>query len=271
MRIPIRISGVEGIAAGGHAVANIPTERRYHNFKLFCTVDGSAAAATAVVSAVRLKVNAVTIRELTSAQLLHIAALNGQTLATGELPIYFSEPWRASVMGEELTALDLFGQQKCTLEVDLMTPAQSGVPNFTLKACYDYSGTIVNGQRILRIIKQFSQTYNAPSGEYDVDTLPIRGAIQRIHLFGASADITAVRVKADSAEVLDLALAENTAFLRDYKLAGTATAHSFPICFDFTQQITDGLIVQKDLNVHITSASAQQVIALIEQVVTGYV
>lgn len=106
MRQKNTLTGIEGVIAGGVATANAPVGRRIHALKIFYTESGSPADVLAGIEYVRCIVNGVHIIDLTPEQILAIPKLNGITPVTGELPLYFSEPWRAS--GDRQAVCNLF-------------------------------------------------------------------------------------------------------------------------------------------------------------------
>lgn len=271
MRYRTYVNGVEGVVAGGTATVNVPINRRYHGIKAFvsATVGGSGSTdPTAILDGVRLIVNGNTIRDLTPAQYLAIAALNGQTVGAGELPFWFSEPWRASVLGEESTSWDMFGQTKFVLEFKFKSAAVS--PTLVIEASYDFGRNISDGKPFLAIVKQTSQTYVAPSGKFDVTTLPILYPIQRILLAASTGTINDVEIIKDgNTKVQEGTAAENKRWLADYGMDGTA--FSYPVVFDYEQQISSPLQVDKDLNVRVNSSAANTLTAITEYRVPGYI
>lgn len=267
MRNITYINGVEGVASASTATVNIPIDRRYHALKLFVGATG-ATLATDIVDKVRLFVNGVVMRDLTPAQIIGIATLNGLTPATGEIPIYFSEPWRATVLGEESTSWDLFGQSKCTLEVVFKTVT---APTLQVQAAYDYARNKDGEKFFLAIIKQLNQGYNAPSGTFDIVTIPTSFPIQRLELQMASNTINSVEVYRGSEKIHEGTAAQNARFLADYGLV--ASAFTFPIVFDYEQQISSPLIVanQGDLLVRPTTSGAALLTVTIESRAPGYI
>lgn len=286
MRLINYINGVEGVAAGGTAVGNIPVGRRYHGLKAFitATVGGNPSTdPTAIIDYSRLYVNGVVIRDLTPTQTIAIAALMGITAAASELPHYFSDPTCRTLEGEEATSWDMMDRTvagKCTLEVKFKAGAVA--PAMTVLAEFDYARNIVvkdgKPEFFLAIIKQLAQTYNAPQGAYDVTTLPVKFPIQRILLAASAGTITNVEVKRDGEIVQESTTAQNSAFLKDRGF--DATQFSFPILFDYTHQLTDALTGVnfgsnpsgiKDLNVKVTSSQANTLTVLTESRANGFV
>jgi hypothetical protein len=270
MRIKNYINGVEGVIAGGVATVNVPINRRYHSLKAFvsATVSGSPSSdPTVILEYVRLIVNGVVMRDLTPQQYIRIAQMNGNTVGTGEVPFYFSEPWRASVIGEESTSWDMFGQTKFTLEFKFLPTAIN--PTLAVIGAYDFARNVSDGKPFLAIVKQLRQTYNAPSGRYDVTTLPVRFPIQRILLSVSTGTVADVEVYRDNEKVHEGTAAENARFLADYGLDGTD--FSYPVVFDYEQQISSPLIVDKELNVRVNSSTANTLTAIVEHRANGYV
>lgn len=268
MRIQNYINGIEGVTAGGTSTVNVPINRRYHWLKAFVAGNNGAATTNPVdlLDYVRLIVNGVVMRDLSPAHIIGIAKLNGITPAAGELPLYFSEPWRASVVGEEATSWDLFGQSKCTLEMKW----KAGLTALTcaVLASFDYGRNAADGKPFHAIVKQLAFTYNAPAGNYDVNTLPKSFPIQRV-LFSASAGtISQVEVTRDNEKVVELSSAQNLAVLKDYRLDGSF--FSFPLVFDAEQQISSALIVNKELNIRVTSSAANSLTAIVEHRAPDY-
>lgn len=233
------INGVEGVVTGGTATVNIPVDRRYHALKIFVTATGIATAEL-IVSKVRLNVNGTYIRDLTPAQIHAISTLNGLTNDVLCLDLFLSEPWRASVAGEESTSWDMFGQTKFTAEISFIS-ALTGL-TCQVQASYDYGRNTDAGKPFLAIVRQLSQTYNAPAGSYDIVTIPVTFPIQRIHLQPAAGVVSSVEVYRGSEKIHEGTVAQNTRFLADYGMVGAAFA--FPIVFDFDQQISSPLVVQ---------------------------
>ncbi len=283
MRLINYINGVEGVGAGGTAVANVLTGRRVMGIKAFltATVGGNPSTdPTAIIEWSRLIVNGVVIRDLTPTQTIALAGLIGITPAASELPHYFADPTCRTIDGEEATSWDLFGQSKCTMEVKFKAAAVA--PAMTIVYEYDFNRNIIvkdgKAETFLAIVKQLSQTYNAPQGNYDLTTLPVKFPIQRILLAASAGNITAIEVKRDGEIVQESSTAQNSAFLKDRGF--DASKFSFPIVFDYTHQLTDALTGInfganpsgiKDLNVKVTSSQANTLTVITESRANGYV
>lgn len=266
MRRIHRISGIEGVGANALVSVKLPTQRRYHGLKFFVTNNGAAVIASDVIDRATLKVNGKSQRELTAARILQIATLTGVAAATGELPVNFSEPSRADKMDEQMLAWNLYGET--SFEVFLKLKAGLVNPTVTGLAIWDDGQTLdAAGNVVKNIIRQFELTKNAAIGPNDFDNIPRDFPLHRVLLDAAGA-VSDIDVRADDNTVQELTSAENARILADYGLVSTAFA--FPICFDFTEQVTDGLVARRSLNVRFTSAAAQQVTAVLEQRVSSF-
>lgn len=290
MRIKNYITGIEGVTVNGTAIAKFPNGRRYHGVKLFVT--GTVAAApstdpTLIVEYVRLSANGVLMRDLTPAQILKIAAFNGITAAAGELPIFFSEPWRQTIDGQELTSWDVtqFKQPSSviTAEIKFLNTANLA-PTLKVQVEFDYQSNVIvqEGKDPIffnNIIKMLPLTKVCAQGPNDVDGLPLRFPIQRVHLSVSANAITAVEVTRDGEKLLESTPAENSAFLKDYGI--DASQFGFSYTPDYTQQISDALKGVKftperpsgigELNIKTTLSGAATLTYITEQRANGFV
>jgi hypothetical protein len=171
------------------------------------------------------------------------------------------------VLGEEAVSWDLFGQTKCTMEIIFKAVT---APTAQVQASYDYGRNKDGDKFFLAIVKQLTQGYVAPSGTFDIVTIPTTNPIQRIHLAMSANAISSVEVYRASEKIKEGTTAQNIRFLADYGLVGSA--FSFPIVFDFEQQISSQLIVanQGDLLIRPTTTGAATLTAIIESRAPGY-
>ena len=102
---------------------------------------------------VRINLGTRILRAATAAQINTINAFNGYTLKDGILAILFSEPWRGTVMAEEVTAWDLFGTTGLTIDIDVLVPASGTFFAINAQRKYDFiPNTDNNGRFIGRYI-----------------------------------------------------------------------------------------------------------------------
>ncbi len=255
MRITNFLTGIQGVGAGNVATLDIPVARRYHALKIFVSGTFNSAASTnpvELITSARLLVNGTLIRDLLPADIINIAALNNITAqaSNGELPFYFSEPWRASVIGEEVTSWDLALQKKCTLEITFNSVSVTGsypITNLAVAAVatFDYGRNVdQNGNPLNNIVKQLRYSLASLVGATDIGTLPTQFPIQRVHFRVSSGSISSIIVTNNGAKVMEGLTAQLTALYKDYKVIQSAYAIS--AIFDYTQQISDALLPQNN-------------------------
>ena len=269
------INGVSGVGAGNVALADIPVGVRYHALKMFlaATVGGNPStdptAILATGQSVQLICDGITVRSLSPEQIIKIAALNGITAAAGELPMYFSEPWRASVTGEESTSWPMYYNRKLTLQVTFAAGAVN--PSMAVMASYDYAKNIADGKEFMAIVKQLQYQDSIPAGNFDFLLVPKQFPIQRVHFAVSAGTVVNIEVYRNSEKVREGTTAQNSAFLKDYDI--DASQFSYPVVFDFEQQISSPLIVAPSdtLNFRINSTNANTVTALAEIRAPGFV
>lgn len=110
------------VGAGQTATLDLPPDGIYHKLSLHYAESGTPAAAAAIQAAideVRLVVNGKVQRRMNGTDLLAINAYHGKGYTDGYLPIFFSEPWRRSVQGEDSLAWGMADVATFQLEVDI--------------------------------------------------------------------------------------------------------------------------------------------------------
>lgn len=270
MRFYEPIAGIEGVAAGANATVKVPNNRRLMMLRL--TAQGTNAVpatvyGTDVIEEVFVYVGGKLQRNVTGPELVDIANLNGRVTvgATDPLCIFFAEPWRASVMDEQVSAWDVWGVGDITLKVKI----KAALTALSLRAVMAYDdGFTTNGQgqRVRNIVRQMPFNFNAGS-QYDITALDLDKPIQRIYLYPEAAkSITAVKVTVnDSTVVHEMTAAENAEFLEDYGLVYTPGAGvRYPLCFDIEQQIFNALAAPRSLRVSVTMSAAGAIKAVLE-------
>lgn len=277
MRINEKIAGINGsLASGSTATLKLPVNRRYHWLKFFLVANTTAAGHAAltnvkdIIESIQLYVGGRLVRDVTPLFLQMLCKLNGVTgISALELPIFFSEPWRASVMDEQATAWDVNDVTDFSVRIKFLATAQD--IGLTGLACYDGGrARLANGQVVLNIVKHLPYSAYAVAGSRDFTEFPVNLPIQRIYFTGVDANqITKVDVIADSFKIHEAEEAENAAILSDYKL--DASAFDYPLLFDPHQQLFDTLMVQRDLTVRVFTASAGQIGAILETRAGAYI
>ena len=276
MRIVEKVAGVEGAVVGGSALIKLPVNRRYHWVKIFVegTANSVALKADKLIGKINQYVSTQLVRDTNAAFCRWLPQLNGLAApADNCVPLYYSEPWRATVMDEQASAWDVFGETEFTIKADIA--ADDGAGNeitgfkFYVICCYDGGQATItrNGQSVVvrNIVKHLPTFVNAGGGSHDVTgQIPIKNPIQRLYL--QTVDVTKVEVLADGFKVKEQTLAELTEELKDYgfNTAVSGSPVKFPVIFDPAQQLFDALAVQRDLVVRVYSAAGGQMPILIE-------
>jgi hypothetical protein len=107
MKLINAISNIPTVASGGSVTFNLPVGIRYHGFNLYLSSSGSRTAVNSTkLSRVRVLVDTVTLIDWDWPSLLLYAQRRGITLATGQIPIYFTDPLLVGLRNAYAGALD---------------------------------------------------------------------------------------------------------------------------------------------------------------------
>lgn len=118
------VSSVINVAAGSTATIRPEPNGTYFGLLLYVTTTAGAAATQANIASwitnVRVLLEDVVQWELTGAQLQAVNKVrDGRTMPAGELPIYFTEPFRKSEGALDMKAWGMVGIQNFTVEVTI--------------------------------------------------------------------------------------------------------------------------------------------------------
>lgn len=185
------------------------------------TVSGGAITATSVTSggtpsfanpadvldSLTVKVNGVSMRDIAPASLLRIPVANGMNLRRGQLPLFFSEPWRKSQPNPDFLSWDLFGQDSFEVTFGIKSTAVN--PQIIGVKEYDYVRNLVNENGVdvpfLNPVAYHEYGISLPAGRYEVNTLPFDFPILRMWIVAPNAaSISRVEVKQDNNLVVDM-------------------------------------------------------------------
>lgn len=265
------LTGFQGVGNGATATLNVQTNRRYHSIHLWTTIAGSLADPTTVISALELSVNGQVIRNWTPKQYIDHAKTFRITPGTGEIPIFFSEPWKKDRASREATSWDLFNQGSFVIRATFLSPG-GGAVGCTVSSVFDLERNLRKGATgmvpFLSIMKMTNLNVNSPSGAGDVTTIPVNYPIQRLILDVSANEISSAEVTADGSDkAFQATKAENQNILNAAGLTGTF--NEFPIVFDASGRLSSNLRVQAlDLRITCTGANTTT-IGLVQQV-PGY-
>jgi hypothetical protein len=292
------ISGLNGVAAGGQAILNIPCTGRYHRLILNCTSAGVAAAVTTIISSIKLIVNGVAVRDIDPANILKILQNQGYYPLIGELPLNFSEPLlTGGVINEpdDVTSWDMVGQNTFQLQIGIqgaaVTPGITGVWEF------DYQRNLLpDGSPFLQIVNQHQFAFPIPVGQYDITTLPFAFPIRRLHFYGSNpGQLSTLEVYQDNNKVHEATILQSRQAFRPYgfRLNNTPDGTPFvnatgpanlgvsalvetPAFFeaqylaDADSRLWKALRVGGDLKIRVNSAAAQTLTVVMECIPPGY-
>jgi hypothetical protein len=239
MRDFISTNSFNSVAAGQTATIDLPVGGlTYHQCRIRYGTGTAGGASQAnmesEITAVRIKVDGKVQRRFSAVELFAINAFNGIAFQTGELPIFFSEPWRRSAQGEDALAWGTADIGTFQIEVDLAAGATAP----TLEAYLEVErvsrpmGAIVKWRR-----------YNVPvsaAGVVNVTTLPKIDAYYRLHAH--TGNVSDVEILVDQLQRYKASAARNTAILQDY--GKSPQAGWFHVAFDRTDRVADALAMR---------------------------
>lgn len=254
------ITGMQGVAAASVGSVVLPPSLRYHALTIFCTANGVLADPTTVCSNFKLKVGGVTIRDMSPDQAIRLAKLYKITPGTGQIPIFFSEPWLADPRTREMFSWDLVGQGKFTLEMTFLSPGGGpGIQNIVAEV--DTVRNVVTDPKtkaqtpFLKIIKAKTESFifagASRLGNVTLDkSLPIR----RLLIDASANSFSDVEVIADSVSIVNqTTLTQLTNLLNNYGI--DASKFTMPLVFDFDGLARSKLSAQA-LEVRLTATGA---------------
>lgn len=204
----IPFTKVSGVAAGGTATIELPTNVRYHAlvFQYGCANAGGPTEANceAHLTQWRLNIGNVTQRMVSTAHQFDINRTKGVTptvgASVGYVPFFFSEPQRESTPLIEATAWGMKGVESFQVEVDIAAGAIS--PTLTGYAIVDDVqeppvGIVKLRREIIQVaaIGDLSHRLNTDRGD----------SYQGLYFFEATpGDINNVRLEWDGVKLFDL-------------------------------------------------------------------
>jgi hypothetical protein len=274
MRIVNYVPGLQGVAASGIATLNLPVNRRYHSLRVLATnLAGALTDATTIISLIELIVNGTVIRSMTPATAINLANLYGYTLAVGEVPFYFSEPWRNESPGaSEATSWDMWGQSTFTMRITFLAPGggvgvQAVIADFDGKrnTRRDASGAEIP---FLAIVKQTDVSIVCGTGLNDITTLPTNWPLLRLLLDVSANAITSVELFGDgNAKIYEGTNAQNDMLLVSQNM--DPTQFEFPLVLDYDNRILQGLKTSS-MDLRVNASGALTLTAHVHQLVNGY-
>jgi len=234
------LPGFNGVGAGQTATLRIPTVGTYLKLFLYYTESGVAvtkADMETAITEIRLKVNGRVQRALSAAQLFVLHQRWGKSVTSGEIPIYFAEPWRRTPVGEDAYAWGMSDVDVFELEVDIA----AGRTAPALSA-WCWRREVDQPMGIIRKTRRYTANMSL-TGENFLDTLPKQDPYTVLY-FNSTA-ITKVRVLLDQREALSATPGVLDDMADDYGLASVA---GWTILnFDVTRRFAEMLAMREEL------------------------
>lgn len=234
------LNGFNAVAPGQTATVDMGKGVRYHQIWINYKTNASRATIEADITEVRMKINGKVVRRFSAKELLAINEINGEGFQNGYLPIYLSEPWRRSSVGEDAGSWGTSNVSSFQIEIDIAGTATA--PTLSGFAEFDQIQT-----PLADIIMWEKVTVPANGGgAVTLNTLPrsVNEFYQRMHAFEATAgDVLELEVKVGNTVAKALKKAGNTAKLVSDNF--TPIAGIFSIIFDGTQRWSDALSMVK--------------------------
>lgn len=193
-----RLQNFSAVAAGQIATLEVPIGETYFNIVLQYSESATLvteANMKAAIEEVNIKLNGVSVRRLSAADIIALNALHGVAYQDGFLPLFFAEPWARNLQSEDVFAWGTADVQTFQIEVKIA----SGRTAPALQA----TAETTNQLRNLGAIKKFRK-YNIPvsaTGIHNYQNLPRVDTLAALHC--ESTDIDAVTAKVDNVEVFD--------------------------------------------------------------------
>lgn len=203
----------------------------------------------------------------------------------GELPIYFTAPWRNVNAANEVTSWDLAGQATFSIQFTIASTVTS--PSLVGVEEFDYARNLLpDGTPFLQPTAQHEFGFPVVVGRNDINTLPIDFPISRMWIKGSTAgQVTQLEVFQDGNKPMEASLEQLLEGYSDYgyqfgqpnyvnQTWATAnalkSAYTQPAYFDAAfisdpdQRWGKALSVEKSLILRIYSAIAQQITVVME-------
>lgn len=140
-----------------------------------------------MITSLKQLVNGINMRDIDVASILRISIANGYIPSLGELPLFYTAPWRNVNNFNEVTSWDLFGQSTFQLQIgispNVISPSLIGSQEFD-----NFRNTRMVGDKEVPFLQPTAQhqfTWPIVAGRNDINTLPFNFPISRMWLLGS--------------------------------------------------------------------------------------
>jgi hypothetical protein len=255
----------------------------------------TAAPAGKVIGVIQQLVNGSPVRDTTAKDELNCALFNGETIGLGQLPIFYTEPWRNFTRWPAITSWDMAGQNTFAHKMTI-TPGYQQV-NVVGTYEYDFVRNTVQGEidqqtyqaalasnkapaPVLHVIARhnFTPTLNAGVNILTGQQIPFNWPILRMHVIGSTpGDLTQSILVTDNltAESGFIGASSNGAqldqLIEELKERGfVTTIYDYSYVADKGQRISDCLKIASSLKWSLYSAISQGLTVLQERLQSRY-
>lgn len=140
-------------------------------------------------TSIRQMVNGVNMRDISPEEIIRISIANGYYPKLGELPLFYTAPWRNKIQRNDVSSWDMFGQS--TFQLQMGISPNVTLPGLTGVMEFDYfrnERTLPDGTKVpfLQPVAQHQFTWPIVSGRNDITTLPWNYPISRMWLKGST-------------------------------------------------------------------------------------
>lgn len=248
----------------------------------------SAINVATMITAIKLSVNGVNMRDITPAQMIAISVYNGYIPKLGELPIFFTAPWRNVNFHNEVNSWDTFGQATFSVQFQIsgsvVAPTLTGIQEFDYFRNLKPSADGKTQVPFLQPVSQHSFTLPIPAGVFSLNTLPFDYPISRMFLLGSSpGNITQFELLQDNNKVLECTAEQNQQAYMEYNFLSSPTGNSsipngalsaspFDVTYisDPDQRYWKALKCANSMILRVTSAVAQTLTVIQESLPGAY-
>jgi len=193
------VNTVLNVAAGGTATIQVDPTGTFYGLRPYYTRTGVAATPAEIASdikQVRVYLDSNTQWELTGAQLQAINKAHGINPSDGEIPLWFTEPWRTTEAAEDLKAWGMLGISQFSVEIDIDAAATN--PGLT---CLQYK---TPNPAQLGEIRKFKRQTVQVSGTGDLVIPNLTRNERQLALHCNTTNISNIKVKVAEIEQLNM-------------------------------------------------------------------
>lgn len=173
-----------------------------------------------LIPALKESVNGINMRDITPLQRMMIAQANGSNQRLGEMPLFYTEPWRNLLRPNEANSWDLTGQ--ATFQIQFAIAGGYTNPQVTGSMEFDYQRNATkdaqgNAVPYLEPVSQHAFQFALAAGVTSINTVPFDFPISRLWFLGSvPGNITQIEIYQDSNKVFEGTLAQMQEMYGEY-------------------------------------------------------